>query len=162
LLAVLGGIIALQQHAITDFEERSADMEHRLARVEAALESRNSAISLLTKFVANNHKKINAYQAKRRLTVTAYSPEPSQTDDTPLHTATNNRVRPGIVAVSRDLFDNGWVFGKKVYIKGLGVFVIDDLMARRKKNQLDIFMPDTGKARNFGRQKRDVYLLEEA
>jgi len=162
LLLALAGVIALQQKTINEFEQRAVDVEDRLAYVEKALSNKDAAISLLSKFVADNHKKINAYKAKRTLTVTAYSPQKKQTDETPHYTATNNRVRPGIIAVSRDLFDRGWVFGKKVYIKSLGVFTIDDLMHQRKKNQVDVFMFDTNEALEFGRQTRDVYLLDEA
>ena len=162
LLVALAAVIGLQQRIINRFEQRAVDFEVRLAKVESTVQSKNAAISLLSKFVAENHKRINTYKVKRTLTVTAYSPERNQTDDTPNITATNNRVRPGIVAVSRDLFDKGWVFGKKVYIKGMGIFTIDDLMHQRKRNQVDIFMPDTSQALEFGRQQRDVYLLEEA
>ena len=41
------------------------------------------------------------------------------------------KVRQGTIAVSRDLFDQGWVFGRKVRIEGLGIFEINDLMNKR-------------------------------
>ncbi|MCG8530240.1 MAG: 3D domain-containing protein [Desulfovibrionales bacterium] len=99
-------------------------------------------------------------RAKRVVKVTAYSPRVQETDSTPFITASNTKVRPGIVAVSRDLFDKGWVFGKKIYIKSLGVFTIEDLMAKRKNNQVDIFMPKTARALAFGRRNLEAFLLE--
>ena len=93
------------------------------------------------------------------VTVTAYSPREVETDSTPFITASNSPVRPGIVAVSRDLFESGWVFGKKVYIKNMGVFIIDDLMAESKREHLDIFMYDSGQAEHFGVKKLEVFLL---
>lgn len=162
LLISLTMVFALQQRSLNKFEQRTLNLEDRLSYVEKELENKKAAISVLSKFVSENHRKISAIKPKRTLTVTAYSPERGQTDNTPHITASNNRVRPGIVAVSRDLFDKGWVFGKKIYIKGLGVFTIDDLMANRKQNQIDVFMFNTKQALEFGRQQRDVYLLEEA
>lgn len=98
-------------------------------------------------------------RTKRFVKVTAYSPRVEETDSTPFITAYNTRVRPGIIAVSRDLFDKGWTFGKKVYIKSLGVFTIEDLMAKRKTNQIDVFMPKTTQAISFGRKNLEAHLL---
>ena len=105
-----------------------------------------------------NHRIISLEQG-HLLTVTAYSPEPGQTDDTPFVTASNSRVREGIIAVSPDLYAQGWKFGRKVYVKDLGVFTIEDLMAPRLTNTIDIFMFSTSRAMTFGKKKMRVYLL---
>lgn len=102
---------------------------------------------------------IESLQRGHVLTITAYNAEASQTDSTPFITASNSRVRPGIVAVSQDLFRKGWVFGRKVYIVGHGVYTIEDLLARRKRNQLDIFMSSRNQAVQFGRKRLRVFLL---
>lgn len=102
---------------------------------------------------------IQSLSRGRMLTVTAYSPAVGQTDSTPFITASNRRVRDGIIAVSRDLYSKGWEFGRHVYVKGMGVFTIEDLMHSRKRNQVDIFMFDTHRALQFGRRKMRVYLL---
>ncbi|KKL16082.1 hypothetical protein LCGC14_2499180, partial [marine sediment metagenome] len=68
--------------------------------------------------------------------VTAYSPSKRQTDDSPLITASNQAVRGDGVAVSRDLFLKGWTFGKKVWIQGIGLYTINDLMHPSKRNHL--------------------------
>ena len=44
-----------------------------------------------------------------------YSPTVRECGPDPTTTASMVKVRPGIIAVSRDLFDQGWVFGKKVF-----------------------------------------------
>lgn len=93
------------------------------------------------------------------VTVTAYSAEPSQTDSDPDIAASMRRVRPGTVAVSRDLFDKGWVFGRKVRIEGLGIYVINDLMAARHGNSIDIFIGNAQQCQAFGKRRVHAALL---
>jgi len=100
-----------------------------------------------------------------RVTLTAYSSTPDQTDDTPFTTAAGTRVRDGILAVSRDLERAGWRFGTPVVIlevsgPGCGaaaealvgrVLVVEDRMHRRKRNQIDVWRPSRAEARAIGR-----------
>lgn len=160
LLVVVAALVVVNQRTITRLGAELEFSQERISDLEGALLSERAKIAVLNKFVLTNHKTIKGMQRRKMLTVTAYSPRARETDSTPNITATNRRVRPGIVAVSRDLFDEGWVFGKKVYIKNHGVFVIDDLMHRRKKNQVDVFMTKTEAALQFGRKKLEVYLLD--
>ncbi len=96
----------------------------------------------------------------KEVTVTAYSPTQEECGGDPLVTASMKKVRPGIIAVSRDLFDQGWVFGKKVYVKDHGIFEIADLMSKRYKKRMDIFFPDTDDAKKFGiKQQVTVALI---
>lgn len=95
----------------------------------------------------------------KEVTVTAYSPTVEECGPDPQTTASMGKARPGIVAVSRDLFDEGWVFGKKVYVKGHGIFEIADLMSKRYTQRMDIFFPDTNQARQFGKKQVTVALL---
>ena len=57
------------------------------------------------------------------------------------HTKTATMTKPVVgrtVAISRKLFDDGW-FGRKIYIKKIGVFWADDLMSPSiQGNQIDI------------------------
>jgi 3D (Asp-Asp-Asp) domain-containing protein len=107
------------------------------------------------------HFELEALKEKRirELTVTAYTPRRIETDNDPTTTASMTEVREGIVAVSRDLFENGWVFGRKVYIKGHGVFEIQDLMNERFEERMDIFMWSLNEARKFGKQQLKVALI---
>jgi 3D (Asp-Asp-Asp) domain-containing protein len=76
--------------------------------------------------------------------VTAYNPVRSQTDSSPLITASNKRVRVGMVALSRDLErEFGFTFGDAVYLYGFGRFVFEDRMHRRKKRHVDILILDS-------------------
>ena len=96
----------------------------------------------------------------RNVTVTAYNPTPEQCDDDPLIAASMRKVRLGTVAVSRDLFDQGWVFGRKIRIEGIGIFEINDLMNKRFTQRIDIFMWDEDRARQFGKKSVKAALLE--
>jgi|GEM_PF-5125084 len=94
------------------------------------------------------------------VTVTAYSPSKTETDSSPYITAFNKKVKPGTIAVSRDLFLAGWTPGRKVYIYQIGVFEIADLMHRRKSNHLDIFFWTRDQAIQFGIKKSRAILLD--
>ncbi len=94
------------------------------------------------------------------VTVTAYSPRESETDSTPFKTAFMDPVKLGTVAVSRDLFLDGWTPGRKVYIYQIGVFEISDLMHHRKSNHLDIFFWTHDQAIQFGIKKSRAILLD--
>ena len=93
--------------------------------------------------------------------ISAYNACPKQTDNTPFITASGQRVRHGIVALSRDLEkDYGLVFGDRTPLLGIGFFEFQDRMAKyskrlkkRIKKSVDIFMWDKKKAKQFGRQK---------
>lgn len=90
-------------------------------------------------------------------TVTAYNAEVGQTDSTPTITAFGTKVKHRTIAVSRDLHKKGWTVGKKVVINGdvpdkyKGVYVINDLMNKRYKRSIDIFMWKKREAKKFGR-----------
>lgn len=96
----------------------------------------------------------------RTVTVTAYNPMESQCDEDPYVAASMRKVRSGTVAVSRDLFDQGWVFGKKIRIEGLGIFEINDLMNKRFSKRVDVFMWDQDEAKRFGHKTARAALLE--
>lgn len=96
----------------------------------------------------------------RTVTVTAYNPLEDQCDADPYIAASMRKVRLGTVAVSRDLFDQGWVFGKKIRIEGLGIFEINDLMNKRFTKRVDVFMWDESDAMKFGHKTIKAALLE--
>lgn len=68
-------------------------------------------------------------------------------------TASGEYVRPGIVAVSRDLEKQGLKLGTKIKISGMGTFVVKDRTSRKNRSNIDIFMNSHAKAIRFGRQK---------
>ena len=102
-----------------------------------------------------------------KVTVTGYSSTPDQTDDTPFTTASNKRVRPGIIALSRDLlrhYTRGapFAFGDEVELDGLGTFIVEDTMAPRFQRRADIWFPTRAAATRWGRQSFRLYKLAPA
>ena len=95
---------------------------------------------------------LGSLMGAEKRTITAYSSTPDQTDDTPFITASNQRVRWGIVAC------NDLPFGTKVEIDGLGMFEVQDRMNSRHDNEMDIWFPDRVSALEFGKQERFVWV----
>ena len=97
----------------------------------------------------------------RAVTLTAYTAHSRECDETPDVTAMMVKPRPGrTIAVSRDLFNEGWTFGRSVYIAGLGVYVIEDLMHARHIQRIDILMGTVREAREFGKISGQAVLIE--
>lgn len=147
------------QTLLSDTELEFAGSRGTLAGLYLSTRTDRQALLRLRRLVNIKEHLIESLQKGHVLTITAYNAEVGQTDATPFITASNSRVRPGIVAVSQDLFRKGWVFGRKVYVVGYGVYTIEDLLARRKRNQLDIFMTSRDQALRFGRKRLRVFLL---
>ena len=88
---------------------------------------------------------------------TAYNSLSAQTDSTPNITATGTRTRPGVVALSRDLLRT-FPYGTRIRIEDLSgrynfgnqIFTVEDTMAARKVNSLDIWMSTRSQAISFG------------
>ena len=93
---------------------------------------------------------------RRMVKVTAYNPLESQTDSTPFEAAWGDRVREGIIAVSRDLEKEGLTRGVEVHVAGMGKYIVLDRMHYRKRNQIDIFMWKYKDAVTFGVQQREI------
>ncbi|MBI2577922.1 MAG: 3D domain-containing protein [Candidatus Wildermuthbacteria bacterium] len=92
-----------------------------------------------------------------RVIVTAYSSTPEQTDDTPFITASGKHVRDGIIAT------NILPFGTKVRVPSLygdKIFVVEDRMHPRKKQQIDIWFPERWQAVDFGIKNAQIEILE--
>ncbi len=106
------------------------------------------------------YKKKYVYTEVMKVTATAYCSTSDETDKTPFLAAWNNQLNPNIpsIAVSRDLFNCGLTNGKKVHIDGLeGEFVVLDVMHKKWKNKIDIYMGlDRRKALKFGRKKLTI------
>lgn len=100
------------------------------------------------------------------LKATAYTSSVRETDSTPFITATGARTRIGIIAVSRDMLRE-LPYGSKVMLEDMGtpggrnkgrfdylfknrVFVVEDTMHPRKREQLDVWLPDRSTAIRFG------------
>ena len=93
-----------------------------------------------------------------RTTLTAYSSTPDQTDDTPFITASNTTVRDGVIA------SNFLAFGTKVQIPSLfgdKVFTVEDRMAKKHSDKIDIWFLERNSAKRFGVVKdAEVVILD--
>ncbi len=135
--------------AAWDFEDISALIEDRVENI--------CNLSLI--IGGDSIMGVNESLPPKMMTVvlTAYSSTPDQTDDTPFITASNTRVRDGIVAA------NFLAFGTKVKIPavfGDKIFTVEDRMAKKHNDKMDIWFPERYLAKNFGVQEADVIILE--
>jgi 3D (Asp-Asp-Asp) domain-containing protein len=108
---------------------------------------------------------------------TAYNSMVSQTNDQPFITATGRRTGWGIVAVSRDLLGGDLPYGTLVRLRDLGnyhngrgsgvyqdlldetVFVVEDTMHPRKRNQIDLWFADYASALAWGVRQIEVEVV---
>ncbi len=96
--------------------------------------------------------------------VTGYTSCPRETDSTPFITASMTRVRPGCLALSRDLlrtFTRGapFDFGDWVVLPGVGVFIVEDTMNARWRGRADIWFHERHDALHWGRRQASIALL---
>ena len=121
----------------------------KLARTSTELDLRLAALESVP--VATPAPAVSSKQTTKRtrtakhVTVTTYQSKPEQTDSTPHLNALNEPVGPGQCAVSRDLLKDGWTFGRRVYLQGLGVYKISDVMNKRFSARVDIWTGDNDK-----------------
>jgi len=112
-----------------------------------------------------------------RLRATAYNSMVSQTDTQPFVTATGERTRWGIIAVSRDLLADDLPYGSLVRLRDLGsfhtgrgvgayrtllqdtLFVVEDTMHPRKTNQVDLWFADHASAIAWGVRRLEVEVV---
>lgn len=94
------------------------------------------------------------YKESRKVTITAYSSTPDQTDDTPFITASGKHVKDGIIAA------NFLPFGTKVKFPALfgdKEFSVEDRMKSNKK--VDIWYPDRQSALKFGVKYSEMIII---
>jgi len=109
---------------------------------------------------------------------TGYNSLVDQTDTTPFITSTGQHTRFGIIAVSRDLLSHDLPYGTLVRIKdlgnyytgrgygryqslldGQGVFIVEDTMHVRKRDQIDVWFGDYASAVNWGVRKVQIEVI---
>ena len=108
-------------------------------------------------------------------TVTSYRSVPNQTDSSPYHTSTNELVSPDGVAVSQDLIcgackrlhkrckrpDNPTKLHYQdwIYIDQVGYKRVFDLMNKRHKNSLDIWVRTKKEEKDFHKRFKNTRLI---
>jgi len=96
----------------------------------------------------------------RAVKATAYNAFSQQTDSTPTICAWGDKIRPGIIAISRDLEKIGLTRGQEVHVEGFGKRTVMDRMHRRKRNQIDLYMESHKEAIRFGVQTLTISWTE--
>lgn len=127
-----------------------------LFNLEAAIVDLPSFESMVqaTSFIGEGQLK---HTKRIEVVLTAYSSTSDQTDSSPFITASNTRVRDGIVAA------NFLPFGTKIMIPelfGEKTFVVEDRMHRRFNDRVDIWFSDRWSARQFGLKKAEIIVIE--
>jgi 3D (Asp-Asp-Asp) domain-containing protein len=92
------------------------------------------------------------------IVVTGYASWAAETDSTPSVTAAMTSVRPGCLALSRDLLrtftrNAPFDFGDWVLLPGVGVFIVQDTMAQRWERRGDIWFATRDEALRWGRRR---------
>lgn len=99
----------------------------------------------------------NISDVKQKVIVTAYSSTVDQCDDSPFITASGTHVRDGIVAAN-------WLpIGAKIRLpefSGDKVYIVEDRMAKKNGNKVDIWMESRAAAMQFGVRRLTVEILE--
>lgn len=109
---------------------------------------------------------------------TGYNSLAAQTDATPHVTATGTRTRFGVVAVSRDLLGADVPYGSLIRLRdlgtyydgrdegryqslldGQGLFVVEDTMHARKRQQIDVWFGDYASAVNWGVRQLEIEVV---
>lgn len=92
-----------------------------------------------------------------QLVVTSYRSVPEQTDSTPFHTSIGEHVHPHGVAVSRDLLKR-WGgpldYGDTIYIEGVGLKVVNDVMNERHKQRIDVWVSTLDDEKQFHKEHK--------
>ncbi len=122
-----------------------------------------------------------------KLTVTSYRPVKEQTDDSPYHTSTGQKVRAGGCAISRDLlcgacrrlhrrckhpeYAKRIHYGAWLYIDGYGYRQVNDVMGATQRNgkkgriaitnQIDIFVERWSEEHSVGVKHLNVFKIVE-
>ncbi|MEW6443727.1 MAG: hypothetical protein AB1640_22525 [bacterium] len=156
LREVAGGVTKMRQHSVSFiflivfslflfagmYERRMMAQDLDLLRMRVnQMEDQSSGFRALFDGIRDWKDKKDGPPAAR-VTVTCYRSRVEETDSTPNITAFNWRTGPGLIAVSRDLLEKGFVPGQKVYLEGYGVFEVGDVMNKRFKRRVDIWVPD--------------------
>jgi len=127
----------------------------------AALEQRSELLQTESEFWHQRARAARESIRRRKqriVEVSAYTASEAECDRDPHVTASLQPPRPGTVAVSRDLFSMGWTFGRRVYLKGLGPYIINDVMNERYNMRVDVFMDHKRAAKEFGVRTTEAIL----
>ncbi|MEZ4630385.1 MAG: hypothetical protein R2880_06720 [Deinococcales bacterium] len=137
----------------------------------------SSPRSDITASIVENHGTSEG-QLLLTLKATGYNSMVGQTDSTPYTTATGSKTRFGIIAVSRDLLGKELPYGSMVRLHDLGhyktgadagsfqdlfdaedIFIVEDTMHPRKRQQIDIWFPRYSQAAQWGIRQVELEIV---
>lgn len=85
-----------------------------------------------------------------KLTITSYRSTPSQTDNSPYYTSIGDHVCKHGIAISQDLLASGQLkYGDWVYIEDIGIKQINDTMAAKMTQHVDVWVGTLAEERAF-------------
>ena len=134
-------------------------------QISALKEQQLKEVDSLQNQIQGLAKSLELFTHGKPLVFTAYNALSSQTDDTPTITASNKRIFPGVLALSRELLkpynQNAEIaYGDTVW--AVIPLQVEDTMHRRWQNRADIFMLDYRQALAFGKRRGYLYHVSSA
>ncbi|MEK7120074.1 MAG: hypothetical protein AAB824_00860 [Patescibacteria group bacterium] len=147
-LALVWSIFGAQNASIWTFSGANNDAEAR--------SSQSQLLAIQEVLSAGKNTEISD-KVISSLTITGYSSTPEQTDSDPFITASGRWVRSGIIAA------NFLPFGTKIKIPeifGDRVFTVEDRMARKHPDKVDIWFSSEAEALRFGIKTADIVILD--
>lgn len=152
-ILILLFIISNQHFKILDHKKQIGEIQkitERAIKISESLHEKNNQLKI-------KHKRFIQEKFMLKVTLTAYTNSVNETNKDNKNTALMEIPKPGwSIAVSQDL---SYLLGRKVYIEGIGVRYVNDLMNKRYIKRADILVPTKKMARNFGVKKNRKLIL---
>lgn len=106
------------------------------------------------------HQLVDVRIKSREITmnVSAYTTARNETSASGLTSTMEKPVVGETCAISRELVPK--LQNKRVFIEGVGVRTVNDTMAARFRNSIDLLVNSKGQARDFGRKELRIVLLD--
>lgn len=151
MLFSISYLIKKDNQVIEYLQEKNIELQNEKFILLDKIHSLQKTNARIIEAKINNANRINDVK------ITAYSANERQTDSTPNETALLDKPIPGwTCAVSRDLIH---LLGRKIYIEGRGIFLVNDVMNSRHKKRIDICLGTEERAFAFGVKKANVVIL---
>lgn len=140
-------------------------LEYQLERQAAQLKDKNQQIEVLEIIIKNQevYQEIQQPECLGAFEITYYTAGYESTGKTPTHpeygiTASGAYVKEGqTIAADWDVLKPG----TKVYIDGIGERIVEDKGGAIKDKCIDVYVEDVNVARQLGRHKAEVWLVED-
>lgn len=162
---ILGGLS--EKKAYAKIEELESEV-FLLEINQSGLESKNAWLEVDNDILGRQISEyeemlpyIRFYQGE--FEITYYTAGPESTGKTPEHPAYGITASGTTVTEGQTIAADWTVLepGTKVFIEGIGIRTVEDKGGAIKGNSIDVYVEDVEVARQLGRHKATVYVLEE-